>query len=166
MAASWIPMTETGPRVTAEDVRRYERELGHELPEDYRQFLVDVNGGQPSLERSLFHLRNEHSVLNNLLSLNDPDDGNDLATAQRLSGHSRNDLPKEALTIGYDAGGSRILLILAGPHRGQVWFLDLGSPWPIGSNPRVEWFERRDACKLADSFAEFMSSLKPLEARS
>lgn len=159
-------MTETGPRVTADDVRRYERELGHELPEDYRQFLVDVNGGQPALERSVFHLRKDRSILNNLLSLNDPDEGNDLATAQRLSGYSRNDLPKEALTIGYDAGGSRVLLILAGPHRGEVWFLDLGNPRPIGSNPRVEWFDRRDVCKLADSFAAFVSSLKPLDTTS
>ncbi|HEX8110586.1 MAG TPA: SMI1/KNR4 family protein [Kofleriaceae bacterium] len=121
-------MTETGPRVTADDVRRYERELGHELPEDYRQFLVDVNGGQPSLERSVFHLRKDRSILNNLLSLNDPDEGNDLATAQRLSGYSRNDLPREALTIGYDAGGSRILLILAGPHR-TTHREDRGSAW-------------------------------------
>ncbi len=166
MATSWIPMTETGPRVTADDVRRYERELGHEFPEDYRQFLVDVNGGQPSLERSVFHLRKDRSILNNLLSLNDPDEGNDLATAQRLSECSRNDLPKEALTIGYDAGGSRILLILAGPHRGEVWFLDLGNPRTTGSNPRGEWFDRRDAHKLANSFAEFMSSLKPLDAAS
>lgn len=123
MATSWTPMTETGPRVTADDVCRYERELGHELPADYRQFLVDVNGGQPALERSVFHLRKDRSILNNLLSLNDPDEANDLATAQRLSGYSRHDLPKDALTIGYDAGGSRILLILAGPHRGEVWFL-------------------------------------------
>jgi cell wall assembly regulator SMI1 len=159
-------MTETGPRVTADDVRRYERELGHQLPEDYRQFLLDVNGGQPSLERSVFHLRKDRSILNNLLSLNDPDKGNALATAQRLSGDSRNDLPKEALTIGYDAGGSRILLILGGPHRGEVWFLDLGNPRPTSSNPRVEWFDRRDVCKLAASFAEFMSSLKPLDAAS
>jgi len=166
MATSWIPMTETGPRVTADDVRRYECKLGHELPEDYRQFLVDVNGGQPSLERSVFHLRKDRSILNNLLSLNDPDEGNDLATAQRLPAYSRNDFPKEALTIGYDAGGSRILLIVAGPHRGEVWFFDLGNPRPTGSNPHVEWFDRHDVCKLAASFAEFMSSLEPLDAAS
>lgn len=166
MATRWIPMTETGPRVTPDDVRRYERELGHDLPEDYRQFLVDVNGGQPALERSVFQFRKDRSILNNLLSLNDPDEGNDLATVQRLSVYSANELPKNALTIGYDAGGSRIVLILAGPHRGQVWFLDLGNPRPTGLNPRVEWFDRRDVWKLADSFVEFMASLKPLEAAS
>jgi cell wall assembly regulator SMI1 len=166
MATRWIAMTEMGPRVTPDDVRRYERELGQELPEDYRQFLVDVNGGQPALECSVFQLRKDRSILNNLLSLNDPDEGNDLATVQRLSAYSGNELPKDALTIGYDAGGSRILLILAGPHRGQVWFLDIGNLRPTGSNLRVEWFDRRDAWKLADSFAEFMASLKPLEAAS
>jgi hypothetical protein len=156
-------MSETGPRVTAADVERFERELGHELPEDYRQFLVDVNGGQPAIERAVFRLRKDRTILNNLLSLNDPDEGNDLATNQRLSGHPRNDLPRDAMTIGYDAGGSRIVLILAGPHRGEVWFLDLGNQRSTGSNPRVEWFDRRDVWKLADSFAEFMAGLRPLD---
>jgi SMI1/KNR4 family protein SUKH-1 len=104
MTTSWIPMTETGPRVTADDVRRFEHELGHELPEDYRRFLVDVNGGQPSLERAVFRLRTERSILNNLLSLNDPDEGNDLIATQRHSGYPRTEIPKDALTIGYDAG--------------------------------------------------------------
>ena len=58
------------------------------------------------------------------------------------------------------------MLILAGSHRGEVWFLDLGNPRPTGSNPRVEWFDRRDVWKLADSFAEFVVSLKPLDTAS
>lgn len=40
------------------------------------------------------------------------------------------------------------------------------NPRPTDSNPRVEWFDRRDVWKVADSFAEFMASLKPLDAAS
>jgi hypothetical protein len=32
MHRSWIPLTETGPRVTDEEVRHFERTIGHELP--------------------------------------------------------------------------------------------------------------------------------------
>jgi hypothetical protein len=50
---------------------------------------------------------------------------------------------------------------LAGSHRGEVWYLDIENPRPEGSNPRVEWFDRRDVAKIADSFREFIEGLKP-----
>jgi hypothetical protein len=38
-------------------------------------------------------------------------------------------------------------------------------PWQLyfdsNANPRVEWFDRRDMKKLADTFLEHMSSLEP-----
>lgn len=113
----------------------------------------------------MFRLRKGRTILNSLLSLHAPDDRDDLATAQQY-GDAMEGLPEAALTIGYDAGGSRIVLPLSGPHRGEVWYLDLADPRPHGSNPRVEWFDRRDVCKLADSFRELMGSLKPLDAAS
>jgi hypothetical protein len=104
--------------------------------------------------------RQDKSVLNSLFSLNAPDD--DLATAQK---HYSRDarLPDGFLEIGYDGMGGRIILPLVGQHRGEVWYLDTEDPRPTGSNPRVEWFDRRDVWKLADSFAEFMAGLRPLE---
>jgi len=54
-------------------------------------------------------------------------------------------------------------LPLAGPHRGEIWHLETEDPRPTGSNPRVEWFDRRNASKLADSFAEFIAGLRPRE---
>jgi hypothetical protein len=68
---------------------------------------------------------------------------------------------RDLLFIGYDDGGARILLALAGEHRGEVWFQNTSDPRPEDANPRVEWFDRRDMKKLADSFQEFISSLKP-----
>jgi hypothetical protein len=56
------------------------------------------------------------------------------------------------LRIGADDGGGTVVLVVAGPRRGQVWFLDGVHPRPEGSNPRVEWLDRRDVSKVADSF--------------
>ena len=75
-------------------------------------------------------------------------------------------LPEGLLEIGYDGMGGRIVLPLLGPHRGEVWYLDTEDPRPTGWNPRVEWFDQRDVWKIANSFAEFMASLKPLDAAS
>ena len=59
--------------------------------------------------------------------------------------------------------GGRIIMPLVGPHRGEVWYLDTeddSEDWP---SARVEWFDRRDVWKLADSFAEFMAGLRSLD---
>src|SRR5262249_35111788 len=44
-ATSWTPFIEPGPRVTEDDIRRFEREFSYELPDDYGTFLLEVNGG-------------------------------------------------------------------------------------------------------------------------
>jgi len=72
-------------------------------------------------------------------------------------------LPEGVLEIGYDDGGGRIVLPLAGPHRGEVWYVDIENPRPTGSNPRVEWFDRRDVKRIAGSFREFVDSLHPID---
>lgn len=161
---SWPPMEERGPAITEADVRRFEQDLGHELPADYRRFLLEVNGGRTAMTHCTFTMQRAnrciHTSLNTLHSLNDPDESFDLAAHQRFR---REEYPKNALRIGYDDGGSTLVLILSEPHRGELWMLDQVDPRPTGSNPRVEWFARRDVWKLADSFAEFMAGLRPLE---
>ena len=100
--------------------------------------------------------------INLLLSLNDPDERHDLLT-WALFERSRSLRPSpDLLSVGYDDGGRPILLVVAGEHRGEVWFQNTSDPRPEGSNPRVLWFDRRDMKKLADSFEQFMGSLKPL----
>jgi hypothetical protein len=44
----------------------------------------------------------------------------------------------------------------------QIWYLETEDP-PTNSNPRVEWFDRRNVSKLADSLAGFMDSLRLLD---
>ncbi len=57
MASSWVPFAEPGPRVTEDDVGRFDREFGYELPADYRAFLLEVNGGYASSSHCVFTLR-------------------------------------------------------------------------------------------------------------
>ena len=125
MATSWAPFAEPGPRVTEDDVRRFEREFGHELPDDYRAFLLEVNGGTAPHSHCVFTLRRgarqDESVLRGLFSLNAPDDQGDLATAQK---HYNPDvkLPEGFLEIGYDGFGCPVVLPLVGQHRGEIWY--------------------------------------------
>jgi hypothetical protein len=145
-----------------DDIQRFEHRIGHGLPADYRLFLLEVNGGRTNRHYRRFRLRRGYTSLGALYSLNAYDDQDDLATAQQHY-NSEAKLPAGLLEIGYDDGGSCIVIPLCGLHRSEVWYVDIEDPRPTGSNPRVEWFDRRDAWKLANSFAEFISNLMPLD---
>jgi len=152
----WPTISERGPQVTGAQIAAFETAFGYKLPEDYRAFLLEVNGGQPAATNCEF----SKGVVNNLFSLENGDhEGSDL---QVRAERARKDLPSPSLLfVGHDDGGARLLIPLEGEHRGQVWF-QIKSERPEDANPRVLWHDRRDMTKLADSFEEFMSSLKPL----
>ena len=104
MAISWPPINERGPQVTAAQIRAFEQAYGHPLPDDYRQFLLDVNGGAPDQENCEFG----RGVINRLFSLDDTeDDSRDLATR---ANRERVWLPSsDLLFIGQDDFANTIL---------------------------------------------------------
>ena len=158
MAISWPPMQRRGPQVTDAQIRAFEQSFGHPLPDDYRQFLLDMNGGRLDRANREFDL----GVVNRLFSLDDTvDDSRDLATQ---ANRERAMLPSpDLLIIGHDDFGNAILLMLAGEHRGEVWFMIGGDDArPEDANPRVLWHDRRDMRKLAATFEQFIRSLRPL----
>ncbi len=159
MPTEWPPMARSGSAVTEDEVRAFEAKLGATLPDDYRTFLLEVNGGRTAKSHRTFPVDGDASILNSLVSLNDPDDARDLAERNKLI---RDDLPPDLLLVGSDDGGARICLCIRGPHRGEVWYFDTNDARAEGANPRVLWHDRRDLAKLADSFRTFMSSLTPL----
>jgi hypothetical protein len=151
-------MVRRGPRVTDAQIRAFETSFGHPMPDDYRRFLLDVNGGRPDRANREF----DQGVVNRLFSLDDTDEeSRDLATR---ANRSRPMLPSlDLLFIGHDDGGNRLLLALSGEHRGEVWYMVTGDDArPDDANPRVLWHDRRDLRKVADSFEQFMRSLRPL----
>lgn len=165
LQTEWPVMNERGPRVTDLEVAQFEAELGIRLPDDYRDFLLTVNGGRTARSHRVFTIRlrkvrTDETVLNSLNSLSDPDDRSDIKTRWK---RAREWLPSEVIPVGYDDGGGTLVVVIAGPRRGQVWFLDGVDPRPEDANPRVEWFDQRDVSKVANSFREFMLGLRPLD---
>ena len=155
MASDWPPMEFRGPEVMDADIKSFEHWLGRTLPDDYRRFVLEVNGGR--LDRR--HCDFPQGVVNVLFSLCDTEEVSDLKAANhRVSGLPSRDL----LYVGYVDSG-RILVALADRHRGEIWLQDTADPRPYDANPRVLWHDRRDMEKIADSFSAFMRQLGPLE---
>lgn len=149
-----VTFSAEGPRIVDADVAAFEAKLGHRLPEDYRTFLLAHNGGRPS-RRTFDYDKKDLTLLNCFLGLGREDEGVGLEEPWELS---REWLPPEILTIGYDDGGAQIALAVSGPHAGELWFCL--NDRPTGSNPRVIWYDRRDVTKLASSFTEFLGKLQ------
>ena len=152
---SWPPFEIRGPEVTERDVDAFEQRFDVVLPRDYRAFLLEVNGRRTANT----HCEFDRGVLNELLSLNDPNESFDLAAWNE---RVREDLrPPDLIIVGGDDGGGRILLAVNGDHSGEVW-IQIHDERPWDANPRVLWHDRRDFRKLADSFTAFMAQLRPL----
>jgi len=165
MATEWPIMNDRGPPIDPTIVAEFEAKVGAKLPDDYVDFLLKINGGRTTRDHRVFTIRfaksrTDDTVLNSLNSLRDPDESFDLETNWE---QSRAWLPPEVIPVGYDDGGGTIVVVVAGLHRGQVWFLDGVDRRPDDANPRVEWFDRRDVAKVAGSFREFIDGLRPLE---
>ena len=159
MANDWPPMRNRGPTVEEPELAAFEGRLGLSLPDDYRRFLLEVNGGRPPFDRAEI----SQIVITGLLSLGGQPDSRDL---EKCAEWARRVLPSPALMLVGYADGALILLVHEGPRRGQVWSKDTTDPRPGEANPRVLWHDRRDMEKLADSFSDFLRQLGPLTSSS
>jgi len=114
MQNEWPTIRRRGPAVDESSVAPFEQRLGHPLPEDYRRFLLEVNGGVPDDSTCEFSL----GAVTMFFSLCDTNDDRDLEDANRWFNvsPSRNDL----LFVAHDSSGVNILVALTGEHRGQV----------------------------------------------
>ncbi len=159
METSWPSTPNRGPAVDEAAIARFEATIGARLPDDYRAYLAEVNGGRPVKARRAFVIGRGRSVINCLHSLDHPDDLFDLGEANEIL---RDALPPELIAIGADDGGATVCLCVKGEHAGEVWYRDTIDPRSDGANPRVLWHDRRDMTKLADTFRAFMAALEPV----
>jgi cell wall assembly regulator SMI1 len=133
-----------------EEISNFERLIGYTLPEDYRKFLSEHNGGrQPAL--SVFRIESgQESILALLFAVGDRDSFADL---ERAYTSDSDFFPRGVIPIGGDICGNHICLAVTGDDRGTIYWVDHEiSPEP--SDPMDNLFF------CARSFSEFIGSLK------
>ena len=133
-----------GPSIDLKKIEELEEFLGSILPEDYRIFLLNYNGGEGP-DRSIFRVETgEKSILQRLFSVQQmPDE------ITRL----RDELSPELIPIGTDIGGNRLCLSLQGETKGQVSFWD----HELGKEDAEDIYE--PVFFVARSFNEFLAAL-------
>ncbi|EMS70127.1 SMI1/KNR4 family protein [Ruminiclostridium cellobioparum] len=135
---------------TEETVRNFEQHIGFSLPDDYKQFLIEYNGGTPQVRYSTFTVEalSEIIPLDVLYGLG-IDSEMDL---QDWNDEYRSDLLSNSIIIGRDPGTGMVVLINDAEIKG-VFYWD-HSLFFNQSN------EEENVYKICDSFQEFINQLK------
>ena len=125
------------------------------LPKNYKNFLMDINGGRP--KNKLFTLKDKSnsSLIAGIFGISDEEDYNILTRYPIMLGDR---IPSNTLPIADDQCGNLILLSVKGPDYGKVYFWDHEMEADEGQTP-----DYSNLTLIADSFEEFINSLKSEE---
>ncbi len=124
---SELSFADSAPAVTEDDLQRFERTIGFQLPMSYRAFLKEVNGGYPKLDT--FQTESgDIRTASAFYQLTFTEDSEDLLWNYTMY---QKVLPPWLLPIAYDGGGNQILLDLSSEQHGRVltWDHETGSVW-------------------------------------
>jgi len=108
--------------LTVKDITNVENQLGISFPSDYRNFLLEFNGGKPT--PNAFPLHNNpmdtHALLEWFYCISKGNPYDILRNMQIMKGR----IPKNLITIGEDPGGNLICMSVDGDRTGNIFFWD------------------------------------------
>ncbi|WP_437775756.1 SMI1/KNR4 family protein [Sorangium sp. So ce1097] len=141
-----------GPKIYDVDISNLEQRLGAALPEEYRRFLLDFNGGIPAPDTvDVEGLPGASADVQVLFGIGRPIESSNIdwnltALAERLEAGM--------LPIAADSGGNVFCLALQGYRRGSVFYCDLESVFGnLAATPQM--------FQVASNFDVFMTRLRP-----
>lgn len=137
--------------VGPEAIELFERVLGRKFPKEYRNFLLEYNGG--SIVPNCFNFINgeQGSLIHFFYKINSKNNYNDLLSGTRLFGQR---IPPDFIPIASDPFGNQICIAIGGPEYGKIYFWDHEFEVDDGYQATI------DNMKLiAHNFSGFLDSL-------
>ena len=98
-----------------------EKFLDINFPKDYREFLLNVNGGYPNKRDFKFINSVEGSTVHFFYGINGM--GYEVDFLQQYK-YNQSRIPDDMIHIAADCGGNQILLSVKGKNRGSIYFWD------------------------------------------
>lgn len=136
--------------VKEEEIFKLEDEIGFTLPNDYKEFLINFNGGVPEVKYSTFKLNElEENIGLQVLYGLDLEENLDL---REWYEEYEDDLLDDCLIIGHGIGFGFIVLVNS-PEVSGVYFWDNSFELENSS-------EDENIYKISDTFREFIEELK------
>jgi hypothetical protein len=137
-----------------EDILRFETAIAAPLPEDYRSFLLQYNGGKPSQDIFRFSERGatEEDIVDWFLSLGG-DPNYDIELFVELT---TGRIPPDCIPFAIDPGGNFLLLSVRGARCSAVLFWDHEREAEEGQPPSED-----NVYPVCTGFSTFLASLIP-----
>lgn len=152
----------TGIKLTEEQVRDFEKQLGIELPQDYKEFMLNNNGGEPDGNWAFdFFEYNSSEKTSSIVKyfekiyLEETMENDDLRAGYKALVDSEQ-ISTNYLPIADDPFGNIIFICVGTEKHGKVFF----------GNSELEDPETGYlvVSLIADSFTEFLEKLYPCQA--
>lgn len=139
------------PPITKQDIRKLEEKTRIALPEDYKDFLLRHNGGEP--EPKVFETQDGkvESRVKKFLSISDVSEDN---LVEEIEGITRaGQIPGNLVPIAVDPADNRVVLSVGGPDIGKVYY------WAWDEEDEDHEASYKYMRLIANSFNEFLESL-------
>ncbi|MFA6241911.1 MAG: SMI1/KNR4 family protein [Candidatus Hydrogenedentales bacterium] len=146
-------MRERGPSVSYADVEQLEASIGRTLPDDFKAFLMQYNGGRPEPnEYPLVGLdNNPYGMVHFFFGIDDPVESCNLEwNFEVMNGR----IPDNLFPIACDDGGDLLCLSLYGDDAGSVVF------WDYYAEHFPPTYDNIYRIPGADSFSAFIELLQ------
>jgi hypothetical protein len=143
-------------KLDEETVSRLEAAWRLKLPESYRKFLMEFNGGRPTARRFKFKGRTRGSSVDRFLGVHNREHNNLLEYIETYRGR----IPPNLLPIAHDPGDNLIAISIDGPDKGRVYFWDHDRE--VDDGPP----DYSNVILIADSFDEFLEGLHEKDVSS
>jgi cell wall assembly regulator SMI1 len=164
----------SGPPVTEAKLAQLEKQIGATLPQQYREFLLQNNGGRPVPNTFRDEKRTFSSDVEKFFGVGTTGQSWDLLAQLQ---QSREELPAELMPVARDEEGNIVCLVIKGSSKGKIYFQDNASV--VSTEPsrellslifseteqgqlspaRETWPGDPDLHLIADNFNDFLGSL-------
>ena len=150
-----LAIVESHPAVSDTELDALQKRLGIELPEDYRRFLCEHNGGRP-VPKTFSFVEGKAPTQSNVawfLAVYDGRGENFEMTFRTFKVRSRR-LPENLVPMARDPFGNLICMSFSGTDKGAIYFWD--------HEKETRKADYRNCYLIAKSLEEFLSSLHEL----
>jgi hypothetical protein len=135
-----VYFTRSFRRVSAATIRKVEQELGVVFPNDYRAFLLAINGGVPT--PSQFQMakpgrRGEQICIDFFYGVGATRRRLELLYQQKQIIGRTDTMPEGFVTIGFDPGAAPYFISTTGKRAGAIYFYDPSGFLDPGKSPKL-----------------------------
>jgi hypothetical protein len=133
------------------DIEKFEKDFHLVLPDEYRAFLLQINGGEP--KNRYFHTM-DNKVLS-LVSIFFPllGNGDDNLYDEFSCITMQEELPSNVMTIASIPNGNRVVMSFNGDDKGSIYY------WSWDEEPELSSCSYKYMRKVSDNFYDFFTNL-------